>query len=170
MRVILVTHDPYPALIGEMRRLGHVATVETDPAQAGRVLAQEQVDVLAVEASRLAMDVRWLERLRASSAPGLMLLGLASSREEAELAPLLAAGVDEYLVAPFEPGEVKARLTLLEQRRVASEQSLRERGAGEVARLAASACARAVREGGARPRGSARRRPRRGLDGFGRRG
>jgi PAS domain S-box-containing protein len=119
-----------------MRRLGHAATVESDPAEAGRVLAREPVEVLAVEAARLAADARWLEPLRASATPGLRVLGLASSPSEEELAPLLAAGVDEYLVAPFAPAEVKGRLALLEQRHAASVQALRERGEGEVARLA----------------------------------
>ncbi|HVG58534.1 MAG TPA: ATP-binding protein [Hyalangium sp.] len=100
------------------------------------MLAQEPVDVLAVEAARLAADARWLESLRANVAPGLMVLGLASSHEEEELAPLLAAGVDEYLVAPFAPSEVMGRLTLLAQRRAASASALGERGEGEVARLA----------------------------------
>jgi two-component system, NtrC family, sensor kinase len=136
MRILLVTHDPYPVLITEMSRLGHTVAVEEDPAEAGRRLAREPVDVLGVEAARLAADARWLERLRASSAPGLLLLGLASSQAEEELAPLLAAGVDEYLVAPFAPAEVKVRLTLLARRCFASEQSVHERSGGELARLA----------------------------------
>jgi PAS domain S-box-containing protein len=119
-----------------MQRLGHAATVEPDPAEAGKVLAREPVDVVGVEAARLAADPQWLESLRANAAPGVMVLGLASSHEEAEIAPLLAAGVDEYLVAPFAPAEVKGRLTLLTQRRAASAQAQGERGGGEVARLA----------------------------------
>jgi len=119
-----------------MSRLGHTVAVEADPAEAGRRLTQEPVDVLGVESARLAADARWLERLRASSAPGLLLLGLASSLDEEALAPLLAAGVDEYLVAPFAPAEVKGRLTLLERKCSASAQSVHERGGGELARLA----------------------------------
>jgi two-component system NtrC family sensor kinase len=136
MRVLLVTTQPYPALVGDLRRLGHVATVERDPEVAAGVLAREPVDVLAVEAARLAADARWLESLRANAAHGLMVLGLASSHEEEELAPLLAAGVDEYLVAPFAPAEVKGRLTLLAQRRTGSAHAPGGRGEGEVARLA----------------------------------
>ena len=136
MRVLLATTALYPALVGEMQRQGHVVTVEPDPVEAGRVLAREPVDVLGVEAARLAADARWLEPLQANAAPGLMVLGLASSHEEEEIAPLLAAGVDEYLVVPFAPAEVKGRLTLLARRRAASVQALAERGEGEVARLA----------------------------------
>jgi two-component system NtrC family sensor kinase len=136
MRILLVTTAQCPALVAEMQRLGHVVTVESDPAEVGRALARELVDVLGVEAARLAEDARWLELLRANAAPGLMVLGLASSHEEEELAVLLAAGVDEYLVAPFAPAEVKGRLTLLAQRRTVSAHALGGRGEGEVARLA----------------------------------
>src|SRR5687768_3805582 len=124
MRILLVTHDPHPVLVAEMRRWGHTVAVEADPAEAGRRLAREPMDVLGVEAARLASDVRWLERLRASAAPGLLLLGLASSPSEEELAPLLASGMDEYLVAPFAPAEVKARLALLARRCSSSERSV----------------------------------------------
>ncbi|MBN1205810.1 MAG: PAS domain S-box protein [Myxococcaceae bacterium] len=136
MRFLLVTADPYPELLGELRRLGHSVTVEGDPVEAGRVLAREPVEVLAVEAARLVSGSRWLESLRASSTAGVMVLGLAASLAEEELEPLLAAGVDEYLVAPFAPAEVRGRLRLLARKRAASEELLRARGQGEVARLA----------------------------------
>ncbi|MFL5349653.1 MAG: PAS domain S-box protein [Hyalangium sp.] len=112
-----------------------MAEVEPDSAEARRILAREPVEVVAVEAARLASDARWLESLRASFGPGVLVLGLASSWAEEELSTLVAAGVDEYLVAPFVPAEVSSRLTLLARRRAASEQALRERGRGEVARL-----------------------------------
>ncbi|WP_224363308.1 ATP-binding protein [Hyalangium versicolor] len=99
------------------------------------MLAHEPMDVVAVESSRLAKGAQWLEMLRAGSPHGLLVLGLAASMEEQELSLLLVAGVDEFLVAPFAPAEVQARLTLLNHRRAASDHSLRERGRGEVARL-----------------------------------
>ncbi|KFE70526.1 hypothetical protein DB31_5568 [Hyalangium minutum] len=134
--MLLVTSDPDRALIAQMSRWGHSVEVEADPTEAGKRLAREPVDVLGVEAARLAVDARWLERLRASAPPGLLLLGLASSHEEEALAPLVAAGVDEYLVAPYVSAEVKARLTLLARRCSDSAQFVRERGGGELARLA----------------------------------
>jgi PAS domain S-box-containing protein len=136
MRILFATTALHPVLIGELQKLGHAATVESDPAEAARVLAREPVEVLGVEAARLTADARWLESLRASASSGLMVLGLASSHEEEELAPLLAAGVDEYLVLPCSTAELKGRLTLLAQRRAAAVQALGERGEGEVARLA----------------------------------
>jgi two-component system, NtrC family, sensor kinase len=137
MRILLVTADPYPELVEEMRRSGHVATVESDPAEAARLLAREPVDVVGVESARLATDPQCLESLRASALRGVLVLGLAASREEQELERLVVAGADEYLVAPFVPAEVRSRLALLAHRRVAAQQQvLREHGAGEVSRLA----------------------------------
>jgi two-component system, NtrC family, sensor kinase len=136
MRILLVTADPHLSLVEEMRRLGHDAVVEPELLGAEKLLGREPMDVVVVEAARLASGARWLESLRAGCPHRLMVLGLAASLEEDELSPLLTAGVDEFLVAPFAPAEVRGRLTLLAQRRAASEQFLRERGRGEVARLA----------------------------------
>jgi two-component system NtrC family sensor kinase len=137
MRILLVTADPFPALIEEMRRSGHVATVESDPVEAAKLLAREPVDVMGVESARLAADPRWLESLRAIASGDALVLGLASSREEEELERLVVAGVDELLVAPFEPTEVRSRLALLAHRRASSQQqALRAQGAGELSRLA----------------------------------
>ncbi|WP_075005354.1 ATP-binding protein [Stigmatella aurantiaca] len=138
MRILLVTSGAYPELVGEMTRLGHHARVEADRLAAARVLATEEVDVLGVEASPLLRDVQWLEPLRASAAPGVLLLGLAPSLDEAVLAPLLAAGVDEFLVAPFAPVEVRSRLALLAHRRAAfaRQQALGVSSRNELSRLA----------------------------------
>jgi two-component system NtrC family sensor kinase len=138
MRILLVTADPRPALLGELRGLGHAVTVEAEVAEASRLLAQQEVDVLAVESAWLAVDPRWLEPLRASAAPGVRVLGLAAAATEEHLEPLLAAGVDEYLVAPYAPAEVRARLRLLEQRRAAAEQQQTQTRLklGELGRLA----------------------------------
>jgi PAS domain S-box-containing protein len=122
MRVLFVTADPCTELVSELRRLGHTATVEAELGEARRVLAREQVEVLVVESLRLAAEPRWLEPLRASAAAGVLVVGLAAALTDEHLEPLLAAGVDEYLVAPYAPAEVRARLRLLEQRRAAAEQ------------------------------------------------
>jgi PAS domain S-box-containing protein len=136
MRILFATKALHPTLIEELQRLGHAVTVEVDPAEVARVLAHEPVDVLGVEAARLTADARWLESLRAGTSPGLRVLGLASSHEEEELAALVAAGVDEYLVVPCSSAELKGRVMLLARRRAASVQAQGERGESEVARLA----------------------------------
>jgi PAS domain S-box-containing protein len=122
MRVLFVSADPCSELLGELRRLGHSATVEADLERARRLLARDEAEVLMVESPRLAADPRWLEPLRASAAPGLVVVGLAAARTDEQLEPLLAAGVDEYLVAPYAPIEVRARLRLLEQRVATARQ------------------------------------------------
>ncbi|MDC0707727.1 ATP-binding protein [Stigmatella sp. ncwal1] len=138
MRILLVTIGAYPELIDELTRLGHLVLVEPDAQAAGRVLATECVEVLAVEATRLSRDAQWLESLRASAAPGTLILGLAPCLDEAMLAPLLAAGVDEFLVAPFPPVEVRTRLGLLAHRRAAfaRQQALGASSRNELSRMA----------------------------------
>ncbi len=137
MRILLVTTDSSPELVGEMERQGHDVTVEADVAEARRLLAREAVDVLGVEGGAVAADGRWLETLRASAAPGVLVLGLAASHARAHLEPLLEAGVDEYLVAPYAPAEVEGRLRLLANRRAAflRQQGRRGPGLGELGRL-----------------------------------
>ncbi|EAU62070.1 ATP-binding protein, partial [Stigmatella aurantiaca] len=72
------------------------------------------------------------------AAPGTLVLGLAPSLEEAMLAPLLAAGVDEFLAAPFPPAEVRTRLGLLAHRRAAfaRQQALGASSRNELSRMA----------------------------------
>jgi two-component system NtrC family sensor kinase len=133
MRIVLVTADPIPALVEVLERLGHSVVVEADLVKAGRLLEHGPVEVLGVPAARLRAGAGWLEPLRARAGPGLLVLGLAGSLEE--IAPLLSAGVDEYMVAPFAPAEVRGRMMLLAHRHATSAHSLFEGGRGEVARL-----------------------------------
>ncbi|HEX8704236.1 MAG TPA: ATP-binding protein [Myxococcaceae bacterium] len=138
MRVLLVTADPCPELVGELRRLGHSVTAEAQLEQVQRLLASEEVEVLLVESTWLAAEPRGLERVRERAAPGLRVVGLAAARTDEHLERLLAAGVEEWLVAPYEPAEVRARLRLLEQRvaEARRQQSQERLKLGEVGRLA----------------------------------
>jgi hypothetical protein len=98
------------------------------------------VDVLVVEAEALAADARWLDSLRMQARPDEpFVLGLASAATDAALEPLMAAGVDEFLVAPFTPSEVRARRLMLERRGAALRQrrSSEEAARGEMERLSA---------------------------------
>ncbi|WP_407667435.1 ATP-binding protein [Myxococcus dinghuensis] len=108
--------------------------------EADAALAHERVDVLVVEAASLGGDARWLDALRGRARPEeLLVLGLAEAGTDTALAPLLAAGVDEFLLAPFHAEEVRARRVLLERRSAARKQ-LRHSEAtarGELERLAA---------------------------------
>jgi two-component system NtrC family sensor kinase len=138
MRILLVTADPCLELVSELGRLGYSATVQTDPEQVRRLLVRDEAQVLMVESARLAADPEWLEPLRASVAPGVVVVGLAAGLTDEHLEPLLAAGVEEYLVAPYAPAEVKARMRLLEQRVATARQQQAQARVklGEVGRLA----------------------------------
>jgi two-component system NtrC family sensor kinase len=138
MRILLVTVDPCPELVGELGRLGYSVTVETDREQVRRLLVRDEAEVLMVESARLAEEPGRLELLRANVAPGVVVVGLAAALTDEQLEPLLAAGVEEYLVAPYAPAEVKARMRLLEQRvaTVRRQQAQARLKLGEVGRLA----------------------------------
>jgi two-component system, NtrC family, sensor kinase len=138
MRILLVTSGASADLVGEMTRLGHYVRVESDRLAVARELAAEEVDILGVEASQLLRDGQWLEPLRASAPAGMLILGLAPSLDEDVLAPLVAAGVDEFLVAPFPPVEVRSRLALLAHRRAAfaRQQALGVSSRNELSRMA----------------------------------
>ncbi len=132
MRILLVTAALHADLVGEMKQLGHGVTSEVDLTHAARILSSEPVDVLVVEAARLASGTQWLQVLRGRSSTPVLVLALADSLKEEALEPLLSAGVDEYLVAPFTPAEVRVRLGLLARRRAASTDSTRLRESQEL--------------------------------------
>jgi len=138
MRILLVLADPCPALVEELRRLGHDVTVKEDLEQARRMLARDEAQVLMVDSARLVADPRWLELLRASALPGLLVVGLAAEATEEHLELLLAAGVEEYLVVPYAPAEVRTRMRLLERRvdALLQQQAHERLKLGEVGRLA----------------------------------
>src|SRR5687767_6662794 len=115
MRLLLVTSDTQHPLIAELASLGHEAVVHASPEGAAVEVGRVPVDVVVVESARLAAGARWLDELRTRARPDeVCVLGLATSHEEGDLAPLLDASVDEYLVAPFRRSELQARLVLLE--------------------------------------------------------
>jgi PAS domain S-box-containing protein len=135
MRILFVTASPHHPLLQELARLGHETEVRSGAEEA---LGWGQVDVVVVESGWLASSARWLDELRIRARPDeLCVLGLAPSHAEADLAPLLEAGVDEYLVPPFNPSEVKARLVLLERRRSARRRAQDQEASarGEMVRL-----------------------------------
>lgn len=139
MRILLVTTDPRHSLIAELASLGHEAVVHGTLEAAAVAVAREPVDVVVVESARLAAEARWLDELRTRARPDeVCVLGLAPSHAEADVAPLLDAGVDEYLVPPFGRAELRARLVLLERRRSMRRQAqtMEASAQGELARLA----------------------------------
>ncbi|MCP3138054.1 sensor histidine kinase [Pyxidicoccus xibeiensis] len=140
MKFLCISANSQHPVAEELRRQGQEVSVAADAAAAGSVLTHEAVDVLVVETEALAVDGRWLDSLRSLARPDSpFVLGLAPAATEAALEPLLAAGVDEYLTAPFAAEDVRARRLLLERRGRARQQrrSSEEAARGEMERLAA---------------------------------
>ncbi|MBZ4419866.1 ATP-binding protein [Myxococcus sp. RHSTA-1-4] len=140
MKFLCITADLHHPVAEELRRQGQDVSAAASVAEAGAALVHGPVDVLVVEAAALAEDARWLDSLRVRARPDEpLVLGLARTATEKELEPLLAAAVDEYLVEPFTPGDVRARTLLLERRGAARRQRRTSEAAarGEMDRLAA---------------------------------
>ncbi|NMO23147.1 GAF domain-containing protein [Pyxidicoccus fallax] len=140
MRFLCITADEQHPVAEELRRQGQHVSVVASVAEAGLALGHGPVDVLVVEAAALAADARWLESLRTRTRPDEpLVLGLAREATDAELAPLMNGVVDEYLVAPFTPGDVRARMRMLERRGTKRRQRRTSEAAarGEMDRLAA---------------------------------
>ncbi|NVJ27088.1 GAF domain-containing protein [Myxococcus sp. AM011] len=117
MKYLCISADLQHPVAEELRRQGQEVLVRAEASEAGAELVHGRVDVLIVEAEGLAEDARWLDALRARARPEEpLVLGLTRSATDEGLAPLLAAGVDEFLVAPFSPVELRARRHLLERR------------------------------------------------------
>ncbi len=140
MKFLCLTTDARHPVAEELRRQGQGIFVTADVTEAAAALGHGPVDVLVVDAADLVEDARWLDDLRKQARPEEpLVLGLARGDTDEALEPLLAAGVDEILVAPYSAVLVRARRMLLE-RRVAARRQRRTSEAearGELERLAA---------------------------------
>ncbi|AEI67482.1 ATP-binding protein [Corallococcus macrosporus] len=139
MKFLCLTSDTRHPVVEELRRQGQGVCVTADLVEAGAALGHGPVDVLVVDAADLTKGARWLDTLRTWARPEEpLVLGLAPAATDEALEPLLAAGVDEFLVEPFCAVQVRARRVLLE-RRVAARRQRRTSEAearGELERLA----------------------------------
>ncbi|WP_284667054.1 ATP-binding protein [Myxococcus sp. SDU36] len=139
MKFLCLTTDARHPVAEELRRQGQAVLITADLVEAGAALGHGPVDVLVVDAADLAEDARWLDTLRTRARPEEpLVLGLAREGTDAALELLLAAGVDEFLVEPFTPVQVRARRVLLERRMAArrQRQSSEAEARGELSRLA----------------------------------
>ncbi len=118
--------------------MGHDVVVASGPEVTAATISL--VDVLVVGADQVREKSEWFSRLRAQiRAAEVSVLGMAANTEDEEISPLLEIGVDDYLVAPFHPRDVRARVELLERRSYAfmRRQTHEESARGEIERLAA---------------------------------
>ena len=138
MRFLLLSRDGDHPIGAELAQMGHEVVVAAGPEVTAATISL--VDVLVVGADQVREKSEWFNRLRAQiRAAEVSVLGMASSLEEGEIAPLMEIGVDDYLVAPFHGADVRARIALFERRCHAfmRRQSHEESARGEIERLAA---------------------------------
>jgi PAS domain S-box-containing protein len=138
MRFLLLSRDGDHPIGAELARMGHDVVVATGPEVTAATISL--VDVLVVGADLVREKSEWFSRLRAQiRAAEVFVLGMALSTDTEELTPLMEIGVDDYLVAPFHPADVRARVELFERRSYAfmRRQTHEESARGEIERLAA---------------------------------
>ncbi|MFL5353322.1 ATP-binding protein [Archangium sp.] len=138
MRFLLLSRDGDHPIGAELSRMGHEVVVASGPEVTAATVSL--VDVLVVGAAQVREKSEWFNRLRAQiRAAEVSVLGMAESLAEEELAPLMEIGVDDYLVSPYHPADVRARIALFERRCYAfmRRQSHEESARGEIERLAA---------------------------------
>ncbi|QSQ15785.1 ATP-binding protein [Myxococcus landrumensis] len=139
MKYLCISANPHHRVAEELRRQGHEVLVRGSAAEADAELVNGRADVLIVEAGALVKDARWLDTLRGRARPWEpLVLGLADAATDEGLAPLLSAGVDDFLVAPFPVEQVRARGVLLERRAALRRRNQNSQAAarGEMERLA----------------------------------
>jgi len=138
MRFLLLSRDGDHPIGSELSRMGHEVVVASGPEVTAATISL--VDVLVVGAEQVREKSDWFSRLRAQiRAAEVSVLGMAASLTDEDIAPLMEIGVDDYLVAPFHPVDVRARIALFERRCYAfmRRQSHEESARGEIERLAA---------------------------------
>ncbi|WP_395833622.1 ATP-binding protein [Cystobacter fuscus] len=138
MRFLLLSRDGDHPIGSELAQMGHEVVVASGPEVTAATISL--VDVLVVGAEQVREKSEWFTRLRAQiRAAEVSMIGMAASLADEELSPLMEIGVDDYLVAPFHPADIRARITLFERRCYAfmRRQSHEESARGEIERLAA---------------------------------
>jgi DNA-binding response OmpR family regulator len=110
--VLVVDDEP---TIGEvvaryLERAGYATRVAADGAQALALSAQSQPDLVVLDVMLPGIDgLEVMRHLRAHDAPPRVILLTARGRE-AERIVGLRRGADDYVVKPFSPGELVARV------------------------------------------------------------
>jgi DNA-binding response OmpR family regulator len=116
-RVLVV--DDEPSIREVLRRYlatdGYVVTEAADGEQALKVLAESPADVVLLDIMMPGLDgLEVLRRLRASSDAFVLLV--SARTEEVDRLVGLGMGADDYIVKPFSPREVVARIKAIQRR------------------------------------------------------
>lgn len=116
--VLVAEDDEHSAALlrFHLERAGFQALTATDARQAIQQLDQHPTVVLVVLAPGLPLEssLQVVKHLRAPRRAGRTPILLLGARLDAQdLLPLLDAGADDYLLKPFEPAELVARVQRL---------------------------------------------------------
>ncbi|MCY4392978.1 MAG: winged helix-turn-helix domain-containing protein [Chloroflexi bacterium] len=130
-RVLVVDDDPQVLwhVRGALSEAGYAPVVTWDPEEVERLLVVERPHVVLLDpALPASAGMGLLERvLQLTDAPVVLLAGPDASWD-GDVAPAFEAGADDYLVKPFSPTELVARVGATLRRREAPErEAYRER-------------------------------------------
>ena len=132
MRVLIAEDDALSRLMTEaaVRKLGHAAVVAADGESAWALVEQDDFDAIVSDRSMPSMDGMELCRKVRTKPTGRYhyFIFLTAAGEKASIAEGMRAGADDYLVKPFEPDELAARLAVAERitslhRKLADQQA-----------------------------------------------
>lgn len=114
MKILVVDDQPvYRRLIeAALRKAGHGLTVVADGEQAWETLEQEEYDLAVLDWLMPGMDgVTLCRRLRQRVGTRYLYIVILTAKDGlADMVKGLDAGADEYLVKPFNPEELRARV------------------------------------------------------------
>ena len=130
-RVLVVDDDPQVLwhVRGALTEAGYAPVVTWDPEEVERLIVVEQPHLVLVDpALPTSAEAGLLERvLQLTDAP-VVLLAAPDASWDGDVAPAFEAGADDYLVKPFAPTELVARVGAALRRREAPErEAYRER-------------------------------------------
>ena len=136
MRILIADDDPTSrtVLTGILKKEGHEVETAVDGAEARQALTQPGAPALAILDWMMpeldGPEVCRRVRARATDQPPYVLM-LTTKHEKSDIIAGLAAGANDYLAKPFDPGELRARVEVgrriveLEARLVAQAAELR---------------------------------------------
>jgi two-component system alkaline phosphatase synthesis response regulator PhoP len=114
-RVLAVDDDPDVLRLIRIRlkKAGYEVLMASDGEEGLRVALEEEPDVVVLDVMMPKMsgfDV--LERIKAEMSPAPIVLMLTGKGEEDDQVQGLGAGADDYIVKPFAPRELIARINV----------------------------------------------------------
>lgn len=119
-RILIAEDEPDILLLIERRltRDGHSLTTADNGADALRLALDERPDLVVLDWMMPGLSgIEVCSALRAHPEAGTMrVLMLTARAQESDLTAAYAAGVDEFVIKPFRPGDLQHRVaTLLER-------------------------------------------------------